>query len=455
MSISGYDNASAIPCRIPSSAAKLGILFLLTSCSFLASAQTLTVLHTFTGENTADGAHPMHGVVLDRAGNVYGVTCSGGVNGQPSDICFTINDNGGCGIAFKLTRQGSGWLYSLLYKFQGPPDGNFPAGIVVGPDGSLFGATQGGGIVNNGPCDQYVNGCGTVFRLRPPATFCPSALCPWNETLLHSFTAADGDGGNPGNGDLIFDRAQNIYGTTNVGGTAGLGSVYEMAYSQGSWTESTVYSFNSPSQGMSSPVSGLIMDSAGNFYGTTDPVNTTPNGAIYQLVPAQSGWTANVLQSFVCVGGLNGCFPQALIFDSAGNLIDATGQAGHNGKGTVIKLLASDNWSIDLLYTFANNQGGVSSRLTMDAAGNLYGTAAFCGNGDGCVFKLTPSGGGYVYSELYDFTETGGGVGHNPMGPVAIDANGNLYGTTYSGGNLDRCLGEGDSGCGTVWELTP
>ena len=125
-----------------------------------------------------------------------------------------------------------------------------------------------------------------------------------------------------------------------------------------------------------------------------------------QLVPGQSGWTANVLQSFVCTGGLNGCFPQALIFDPAGNLIGAMEAAGHNRTGTVIKLLASDNWSIDLLYTFASNEGGVSSRLTMDAAGNLYGTSDFCETGHGCVFKLTPSGNGYVYSELYNFSET-------------------------------------------------
>ena len=438
-----------------STAVMLGTLLLLAlACASLAQAQTFTVLHTFTGENTGDGAQPMDGVVLDRAGNIYGVTYSGGLNGAGGQVCFTIADDGGCGTVFKLARHGSGWLYSLLYKFQGPPDGNSPVGVVVGPDGSLFGATQGGGVINDGPCNQYLHGCGTVFQVRPPATFCSSALCPWNETLLHAFTAANDDGGNPGNGDLAFDSAHNIYGTTNVGGAAGLGSVYELARSQSGWTESTVYSFDSPAQGMSSPVSGLLMDGAGNFYGTTDPF-TTPNGAIYQLVPAQSGWTANVLQSFVCVGGLNGCYPQALIFDSAGNLLDATGQAGHNGRGTVIKLLASDNWNIDLLYTFANNQGGVYSRLTMDAAGNLYGTAEFCGGGHGCVFKLTPSGNGYVYSEVYDFSETGGGTGHNPMGPVVIDANGNLFGTTYSGGNLSRCLGEGDSGCGTVWEITP
>jgi uncharacterized repeat protein (TIGR03803 family) len=428
-------------------------MFVLTTA---AGAQTFTVLHTFTGERDSshDGAHPMDGVVMDRGGNLYGVTFNGGLHGEGGEVCFLINDDGGCGTVFKLTKRGSSWVYSVLYRFQGPPDGNYPAGVSIGPDGVVYGATTGGGTSNDGSCPQYLNGCGTVFRVQPPANICTSVRCDWSETVLHAFAGINGDGGDPASGDLLFDSTgNNIYGTTVWGGSADQGAVYKLTRSQGGWTESIPYSFTSRSQGLANPASGLIMDRAGDFYGTTGPVNNNVDGVIYQLVPSQSGLTANILQSFQCTGGLNGCFPQALIFDRAGNLLGATSGSGFYGTGTVIELEAANNWNINLLYTFAQNQGGVFSRLTMDAAGNLYGTETFCGGGYGCVFKLTPSGGGYVYSEVYDFTFGTGG--YLPLGPVTIDADGNLYGTTYAGGDPDRCLSDGEVGCGTIWKIAP
>jgi len=423
----------------------------LTGAGQSANAQTFTVIHTFTGAPN-EGALPMNGVVIDRAGNLYGVTFSGGIPGTTGNGC-TAFTNGGCGTVFKLTRHGSGWIYSTLYKFQGVPDGNYPAGVVVGPDGALYGATFGGGI-DSGTCANYLNGCGVVFRVRPPATFCASALCLWNESLLHAFTGANDDGANPGNGDLIFDSAGTIYGTTEAGGATNLGTAYKLTPSQGGWEESVFFSFDPSQQQVAMPGSGLIMDKAGNLYGSSGySVDGNPSGAIYQLVNSQSGWMVNALQIFHCVGGLNGCFPDAPIFDPSGNLVAATSDSGFYHNGTAIKLLASDNWSIDLLYTFQQDQGGTVNRLAMDSAGNLYGTGINCSSGYGCVYKLTPTSNGYIYTDLHDFNGRGDGI--SPYGPVAIDANGNLYGTAELGGDLNDCFQEFEQGCGTVWEITP
>lgn len=419
-----------------------------------AQAQTLTVLHTFTGERDGhDGAHPMNGLVMDRAGNFYGTTFDGGINGDVGQACFTINDNGGCGTVFKLAKHGSSWVYSLLYQFQAAPDGNFPLVADIGPDGTLYGTTYGGGVTDSQQCTDFFNGCGIAFRLQPPPTFCATPLCPWSETVLHMFTGTNGDGAVPASGDLIFDAAGTLYGTTTVGGASGYGAAYQIKHSQSGWTESVFYSFDPSQQNIANPSSGLIMDQAGNLYGTTDYNFENPDSTVYQLVHGQSGWTANALHTFQCVGGLDGCDPDALSFDPSGNIVFATGGSGFYGTGTVDRLNASNNWSLDLLYTFQRGQGYTASRLTMDAAGNLYGAASGCANGYGCIYKVTPTDNGYVFIDLYEFT--GGADGRTPNGPVVIDANGNLYGTTETAGDMSHCLGEGDSGCGTVWELTP
>jgi hypothetical protein len=420
--------------------AVLALALMIVSTS---GAQTFTVLHTFTGSH-GDGAHPFDGVVVDQHGNLYGAAYGGGISGNG---CY-----GGCGTVFKLARQGSGRLYSTLYQFQGPPDGNYPAGVVIGPNGALYGATYGGGIVNQGSCVLQVNGCGTVFRIRPPATFCSAALCTWNESVLYSFTGLGGDAGGPYNGDLLFDSSGNIYGTTEQGGAYGAGAAYKLTPSQGGWSESVIYSFDAEGQqGWAVPQTGLIMDAAGNLYGTTVLDNNYADGVTYQLQPSQSGYIGNVLRAFH-VDNV-GYGPQGLIFDPSGNIIGATAGGGPYGNGIVYKLVVSDGWSLQNIYSFGRDQGNVLNRLTMDAAGNLYGTGQACSNGNGCVFMLTPYNGTYVYTDLYDFK--GGSDGQYPYGPVAIDASGNLYGTTESGGDQSRCIGEFTYGCGVVWEITP
>jgi len=151
-----------------------------------AQAQTYTVLYTFNGEG--DGANPNAGVVLDRAGNLYGTTHSGGYTG---DDCSS-----GCGTVFKLSHKGSGWTLSTLYSFQelNNGDGYSPSSrVLIDPYGNLYGATPNGGS-NSSYCPSW--GCGTAFKLAPPATACKTAPCAWTETGLYRFMGGS-DGANP------------------------------------------------------------------------------------------------------------------------------------------------------------------------------------------------------------------------------------------------------------------
>lgn len=188
----------------------IAILAVVLTLAISAHAQTYLVLHKFGGG--ADGWAPYAGLTMDRAGNFYGTTWVGGQSNQDCDW--------GCGVVFKLTRTQSNWTLDPIYTFQGPGagDGSEPvARVTFGPDGALYGTTSYGGASN----------LGTVFRLTPGATACKTALCPWSENLLYSFQGGNIDGAMPGYGDVIFDAAGRLYGTTMLGvgsatSTAGL-----------------------------------------------------------------------------------------------------------------------------------------------------------------------------------------------------------------------------------------
>lgn len=388
-----------------------------------AQAQTFTVLHNFTGGQ--DGASPAAGLTMDRAGNLYGTT---GGNG--------VYDNG---TVFKLKHTGSGWLFTPLYSFAGGDDGNNPeARVVFGPNGTLYGTTvQGGGNGCGG------DGCGTVFNLRPPARACTTALCPWTETVIHRFAGSDGAGPY---GDLVFDTAGNLYGTTAGGGAYGLGAVFELTPTAGGWTESVLYSFTGGNDGYY-PYSGVVFDQSGNLYGTAYSGGLYDYGTVFQLMPSGSAWTENTLYAFQDES--DGAHPVGgLIFDKSGNLYGTAVFGGSGGVGTVFALAPSNgNWAFTVLYALSGplNGHGSDASLTMDAASNLYGTTAADGEYQyGSVFKLTPSGGSWTYTDLHNFT--GQSDGGFPIGGVVLDASGDLYGTTEAGGAYNH---------GVVWEITP
>jgi uncharacterized repeat protein (TIGR03803 family) len=434
-------------------AVALAIAFALTLAAAPAQAQTYKVIYNFTGG--ADGAGPAAGLTIDKAGNLYGTTSSGGGSGLDY------------GTVFKLAPRGSGWVLTPLYSFAGGSDGEFPvARVAFGPNGSLYGTTPYGG---ESGC-QFNLGCGVVFNLRPPAAACKTALCPWSKTNLYEFTGGS-DGGNPGYGDLVFDQAGNLYGTTSLGGL-GIGVVYELVPSGGGWTQNVLYSLGSGSG--YGPEAGVLLDKAGNLYSTCLSGCGGSYGAVFELSPSGSGWTETALRVLQPLS--DGAYPVGgLISDSAGNLYGTTSWAGPYYGGTVFELSPSNgSWTFTALYDFVcnncvqnstvrtnfssgwNPQGiksdrfapspGPQANLVMDAAGNLYGTTYQDGaNRDGNVFKLTPSNGGWIYTSLHDFTCGSGNDGCSSGGTPVLDANGNLYGTA----------GGGAYGDGVIWEITP
>lgn len=402
----------------------LALLLMLAATATGLSAQTFSVLHTFSAWSA--GSEPTAGLTPDRAGNFYGTTSYGGAYGD--------------GTVFKLTHSGSGWILSTLYSFAGGADGSLPnAGVVFGPDGALYGTTSEGGQ----------QGLGTVFSLRPPNHPCPSISCPWTKTTIYTFRDAS-EGNSPGFGNLVFDAAGNIYGTTFFGGGGAdceydnCGVVFQLVHSGGTWTENVLYDFTYNGDTGSNPDSGVILDSAGNVYGTTLLGGGYGEGAVYELVKSGSSWTATALHDFGATG--DGVAPfGGLTMDLQGNLYGSTGEGpnGSNG-GTVFELQPSGgSWNYSILAAIPGNSGPTGT-LTLDAAGNLYGVTGGDG-GDyllGNVFKLAPSHGSWIYTDLFDFNGTNGEF---PYGNVVLDANGNLFGTTS----------QTNTAGGEVWEITP
>jgi uncharacterized repeat protein (TIGR03803 family) len=388
-------------------------------------AQVFKVIYDFPGGQ--GGAGPAAGVTMNVGGNLYGTTSSGGAGN-------------GYGTAYKLTHKNGNWISAPLYQFAGGNDGSIPlARVVIGSNGSIYGTTYSGGVGCQG------NGCGTVFNLKPTPTRPPTPLTPWVEAVLYRFQGPPGDGSSPGEGDLVFDKAGNLYGTTINGGANNEGTIFALTPSQGGWTEKLIYSFTGISDG-GLPASGVVFDGAGNLYGTASGLCTNL-GVIYELTPSGSGWVEQTLYAFK--GSDDGWCPAGgLIFDQSGNLYGTTAEGGTGGGGTVYELSPSNgSWTLTTLYSFSGNGGlqGPAASLTMDASGNLYGTTYGDGsNGYGNVFKLTPSGGTWMYTSLHDFT--GGNDGGSPVSDVTLDANGNLYGTAGHGGS---------QGNGVVWEITP
>ncbi len=392
--------------------AMLGVLTMLAPSPGL--AQTITVLHNFTGG--ADGSYPTAGVTFDQQGRIYGTASSDGRYDS--------------GVVYRLVREGEGWVLSPIYSFNfHDHDGTAPyARVIFGPDGLLYGTTNTGGAAN----------FGTVFSLRPPATACTTAVCSWDETILYSFTGG-ADGGYPYYGDLIFDPAGNIYGTTSNGGSSNHGVVFRLTRSGSGWTESVLWNFNGGSDG-GAPYAGVIFDNASNLYGTTTYGGSNRLGTVYELSPTQSGWSETTLYSFTSSD--NGGGSGGLIMDAHGDLFGITGN--EDGGGAAYELTPQNgSWSFTLLQTFQGEFGGIASP-TFDSHGNLYGPLPNGGSDDlGEIFMLTPSGNQWLYTPYYQFS---GGGGAEPYGAVVFDASGNMYGTSFVFGS---------GGEGTVWEITP
>jgi uncharacterized repeat protein (TIGR03803 family) len=370
-----------------------------------AQAQTLSVVHNFTGGS--DGGNPVNGFMMSSTGALYGTASSGG--------------GSGLGVVFKVSGRGT---ETVLHSFAGGSDGATPNGGVVGDaSGALFGTTTAGGA----------SGLGTVFRVKRT-----------NETVLYSF-AGGADGADPQAG-LVMDATGNLYGTTSQGGSAGNGTVFKLtapSAKNGQWTETVLYSFGAGTDG-ATPVGGVSLDAAGNLYGTTSLGGAYGYGTIFQLTPG-SVWTENILHSFQNTD--DGSYPYAgLISDAAGNLYGAATEGGTNGGGTIFELTPSGgNGTFTVLYSVPGwGISGSFRDLMLDASGNIYGTTHCDGTySAGTIFELAPSGGSWTYTLLYTFT--GGSDGLYSISNLVLK-NGKLYGTTIDGGA---------NGAGVIYRLSP
>jgi len=284
-------------------------------------------------------------------------------------------------------------------------------------------------------------GCGTVFELTPS----PEG---WSESTLHSFTGG-ADGANPFD-SLILDAAGNLYGTAEDGGdpceTYGCGLAFELSPGSGGWTETVLYDFPGGTEGYY-PIAALTRDRQGNLYSTMSNGGSQGHGIVYELTESGGTWGQKVLNTVVDEP------LELVIFDQSGNLYTTTSFGGKGDCGTVVELLHGSS-KVNVLYAFTGSSGcRVRGGLAFDRAGNLYGTTEIGGTyGMGTVYKLTHSKSGkWTETVLHSFK--GGSDGYYPQYCTPIfDKAGNLYGTTEDGGDMSTCDG---NGCGTVFKMTP
>jgi uncharacterized repeat protein (TIGR03803 family) len=379
------------------------------------------VLHNFG--NGADGISPVASLIFDGAGNLYGTTAAGGSHGY--------------GTVFELMpASDGGWNEKILHDFNNDNgrDGEGPyAGLIFDSAGNLYGTTFSGGAY----------GDGTVFELTPEAG-------GWTEKILHNFNQNSSDGYWPYYANLIVDASGNLYGTASSGGPSGGGIAFELTpATSGPWTERVLHAFSTTGGDGYYPEAGLIFDSAGNLYGTTNQGGiSTYGGTVFELSPKSGGqWTETMLLDCNIQDGWG---PMAgLIFDSTGNLYTTTQHlgTGAGGGGTVFELSPNGHgaWTNRALQSFSiNGSGGFyPSGVVLDAAGNLYGTAANGGTySGGVVFELS-SGKRGSERILLNFS---GKDGYGPAAGLILDSHGNLYGITSGGGAY---------GGGVVFEITP
>ena len=299
-------------------------------------------------------------------------------------------------------------------------------------------------------------------RFHVPVFLCvllAASLAAAQESSIYSFYSPYGDA--LPIGSLVADSNGNLYGTTFYGGLYGNGMVYELTPSAGQWHLTEIHSFNPNGIDGFGPTSGVIFDSAGNIYGTTEfggsgsCTNGFGCGTVFELSLADGVWKETILHDFVGSDGWQ--IHPGLAMDAAGNLYGMATNGGIYNAGTAFELSpdGSGNWTFSVIHQFTGLAGGgvPYDALTLDAAGNLYGTASAgggessaCHYGCGVVFELSPSQSGWTESVLHNFIGRSGD-GHTPACTLLFDASGNLYGTTTQGG--------GPSNAGTVFELSP
>lgn len=359
---------------------------------------TETTLHNF-GVSPTDGQFPMGRVVLDKAGNLYGVTTRGG---------GTAACSGGCGVVFKLDSAGK---ETILHRFRGGADGENPfSPLTIDADGNLYGMTPTGGVATK----SFPQGIGIVFRISAAGQY----------SILYKFRS-ESDGMFPG-GRLTLDSAGNLYGTTFEGGTFDLGTVFKLTPKG---IKSILHNFTGGIDG--SLPANLARDDEGNLYGTAGEGGALGQGVLFKLTPQGD---ETVLYSFCSLSGcMDGSVPVDIVRDPGGDLFVSTAFGGAGLQGTIFEFSSAGTAST--LYSFCPGgaitgcNDGQSPAGLLFSRNEIYGTTLSGGAGGfGVVYRLTQSG---VETVLFSFPSDDSG-GANPAG-MTIDSAGNLYGTATNG----------------------
>jgi len=324
----------------------------------------------------------------------------------------------------------------------GPWAGEGPkSGVIVDPAGNLYGTTSAGGE----------HGQGAVFQLIPPS---PDEAA-WTQKVLQEFDGANG--ANP-MAALARDSAGNLYGTAAAGGVHQKGTVFQLTPpvdGVSAWTLKTLVAFDGPNG--AAPMAGVTPDTAGNLYGTTSEGGSNDTGTVFQLSPPLPGktvWRRKTLMTFIGFPSRNGAHPKAAVtLDSAGNIYGTTYKGGRKSVhgGTVYQLTPpippASTWKRRILYSF-DGQPNVVAGVTLDAAGNLYGTTERVGLADhGSLYQLVAPAPGKTFWKFINRVDFLGSNGDSPTASLLLGPDGSFYGTTPHGNQ--------GSDYGTFFRYTP
>ncbi len=361
----------------------------------LPSDYALSALASFS---SSTGTFPEGQLVMDKNGNLFGTTTTGGANAD--------------GAIFELARGST--TVTTLASFDGTDGANPSAGLIIDKNGNLFGTATAGGA----------NGHGVVFELPRGST---------NITVLGSFDQTT-NGSFPGS-TLVLDQNGDLFGTAESGGANGDGTIFEIV--QGSNTITPLASFNNTDG--NEPLGSVVLDQNGNLWGTTEFGGPNFAGTIFELPKGSTNITS------IPFDGTTGGYPLAgLIIDGKGNVYGTSSTGGANGSGYIFEV-AQGTTTISTVASFPGNQELHCYGLTMDANGDFFGTVVGGGStGDGGVFEAAQGSNSAAFLASFSRTAFISSDGYGPAGGVVLDANGNLYGTNVEGGSF---------GGGTIFKL--
>jgi uncharacterized repeat protein (TIGR03803 family) len=421
-----------------------------------ASAYTLKTLHVFcTNSQCPDGWGSFGAPVAGKNGALFGVTQLGG------------NDQN-AGTIYMLKQKHGNWEFSTVYDFcskNGCLDGDEPfSALIADVSGNLYGTASSGGRYGKGIVFEFSMKSKGAGRLKVLHNFCADTNCSDGLSPFGTFAYAGMESGRP------YDGVSPLYGVASANGA---GIVYALTPGK-SWKQTVIYTF-CQAAGCADGVSpsNVIMDPNGNLFGEAHSYSSTnePNlGTVFEISPVEGGqWSETTLYQFCthseagCRDGTSGNGP--MVMDAAGNLYDGggDGRPGNNcpetyGCGTLFEIAPNGaNSTESVLHYFCQRtdcrDGMDAPTLAADRAGNIFGETyegggndqAFYGRGGGTIFQYT--GGGvqtlYAFCALDNCAD-----GAQPMRGLTIDAAGDIFGATYSGGT-------GVAGRGTIFELVP